>query len=144
VTIKFGVMGQYSPASLIASEEVAFGGLSYGRGFDTSEISGDSGIGLSFQPEYRIDLGHSFSVTPYPLIDYAKVYNRHGDLQKNGELASTGLGTRLTIDNLASVTLELAKPLNRVPFGRRDRGWRAYAGVEIGVEGALSFIERNL
>jgi hemolysin activation/secretion protein len=144
VTLKFGATGQYSANSLIASEEVAFGGLSHGRGFNTSEISGDSGIGLSFQPEYRITLGYGFSITPYPLIDYSKVYNRRGDLQQNGELISAGVGARLTADNLASVTWELAKPLNRVPFGRRDRGWRIYAGVEIGVEGALSLIERNL
>ena len=112
-TLNFGATGQYSPDSLIASEEVAFGGLTYGRGFDTSEISGDSGIGLSFQPEYRIALGNGFSITPYPLVDYAKVYNRRGDLQPNGELVSAGIGTRLAADNLASVTLELDKPLNR-------------------------------
>ncbi len=144
VTLKFGALGQYSPNSLIASEEVSFGGLAYGHGFNTSEISGDSGIGFSFQPEYRIALGHGFSVTPYPLLDYAKVYNRHGDLQPNGELISTGVGARVTVDNLASMTWELAKPLNRVPYGRRDKGWRIYAGFEVGVDGALSLIERNL
>ncbi|MEO8894531.1 MAG: ShlB/FhaC/HecB family hemolysin secretion/activation protein [Rhizomicrobium sp.] len=143
-TFKFAAMGQYSANSLIASEEVAFGGLSYGRGFNTSEISGDSGIGLSFQPEYRIALGQGFSITPYPLIDYAKVYNRRGDLQPNGELVSAGIGARLAVDNLAGFTLELDKPLNRVPFGRRDKGWRIYAGLEIGIDGALSLIGQSL
>ncbi|HEY4266497.1 MAG TPA: ShlB/FhaC/HecB family hemolysin secretion/activation protein [Micropepsaceae bacterium] len=144
MTLKFGAMGQYSPNSLIASEEVAFGGLTFGRGFDTSEISGDEGIGFSFQPEYRIALGSGFSITPYPLIDYAKAYNRRNDLQPNGELVSTGVGARFGMDNVATMTLELDKPLNRTPFGRRDRGWRVYAGFEIGVDGALSLIGRNL
>lgn len=144
VTLKFGAMAQYSPNSLIASEEASFGGPSYGRGFNTSEISGDSGIGLSIQPEYRIVLTRGFSITPYPFMDYAKVYNRRGDLQPNGELISAGAGARFTVDNLVSVTWELAKPLNRVPYGRRDKGWRIYAGFEVGVDGALSLIERNL
>jgi hemolysin activation/secretion protein len=144
LTLKLGVMGQFSPNSLIASEEVPFGGLAYGRGFNSSEIAGDSGIGFSLQPEYRIALGHGFSVTPYPLIDYAKVYNHKDDLETNGELVSTGLGVRIGADNLGSVTWELDKPLNRIPFGRRDKGWRIYAGFEIGVDGALSLIERNL
>lgn len=144
MTVKLGVMGQYSPNSLIASEEVAFGGLSFGRGFDTSEIAGDRGIGFSFQPEYRIALGSGFSITPYPLFDYAKVYNRRRDLQSDGELVSAGLGARFGLDNVASVTLELDKPLNRTPFGRRDRGWRVYAGFEIGVSGALSLIGQSL
>ena len=144
LTLKFGAMGQYSPNSLVASEEVAFGGLTFGRGFDTSEISGDRGVGFSFQPEYRIALGSGFSITPYPLIDYAKVYNRRNDLQPNGELVSAGLGARFGMDNVASMTLELDKPINRTPFGRRDRGWRVYAGFEIGVNGALSLIGQSL
>jgi hemolysin activation/secretion protein len=144
LTLKFGAMGQVSPNSLVASEELAFGGLIFGRGFDTSEISGDKGIGFSFQPEYRIALGSGFSITPYPLIDYAKVYNRRGDLQPNGELVSAGFGARFGVDNVASMTLELDKPINRTPFGRRDRGWRVYAGFEIGVSGALSLIGQNL
>jgi hemolysin activation/secretion protein len=143
VTLKFGILGQYSPNSLIASEEVSFGGPAFGRGFNTAEISGDSGFGLSVQPEYRIALGQGFSITPYPLLDYAKVYNRHSDLQPNGELISTGIGARLDADNLASMTWELAKPLNCVPYGRRDKGWRLYAGFEIGVDGALSLIEQS-
>jgi hemolysin activation/secretion protein len=144
VTLKFGALGQYSPNSLIASEEVSFGGPAYGRGFNTVEISGDSGFGLSFQPEYRIALGHGLSISPYPLLDYAKAYNRHGDLQPNGELIASGIGARFDADNIATVTLELAKPLNRVPYGRREKGWRVYAGFEIGVDGALSLIEQNL
>ena len=64
----------------------------YGRGFDTSEIAGDSGIGFSFQPEYKIALGRGFSIAPYPLFDYAKVYNRPANLEPDGELVSTGVG----------------------------------------------------
>jgi hemolysin activation/secretion protein len=142
--LKFGTMGQYSPDSLIASEEVAFGGLAYGRGFNTSEIAGDDGIGFSFQPEYTIALGGGFSVTPYPLFDYAKVHNRPGDLEPDGELVSAGFGVRLAAGDLGSTTLELDKPLNRIPFERRDKGWRVFAGFELGVDSTLSLIEQTL
>ena len=42
------------------------------------------------------------------------------------------------------MTLELDKPLNRVPFERRDKSWRFYAGFELGVDGALSLIGQTL
>jgi hypothetical protein len=54
------------------------------------------------------------------------------------------VGARFGLDNVASMTLELDKPLNRTPLGRRDRGWRVYAGLEIGVSGALSLIGQSL
>jgi hemolysin activation/secretion protein len=140
VLLRLSATGQYSADSLIASEAVTFGGTSYGRGFDTAEITGNNGIGFSVQPEYRIGLDSGWSVTPYPLFDYAKTYNRAVDLLPNGELVSAGVGARLSQDALGSLTVELAKPLNRAPFERGNRDWRAFVGVDLGVDSALSLI----
>jgi len=147
LTLILRSMGQYASAPLYASEEIAFGGLDYGRGFDAAEISGDGGAGVSFQPEYRIpfDLGGSglakgWSVTPYIFGDYAKVWNRQGDHLPDGELVSAGGGARLGISDLMTVTLEAARPLNRTPLYRHDRAARLYAGVELGLGRALSLI----
>jgi hemolysin activation/secretion protein len=144
LALNFSTMGQYSPVSLIASEEVAFGGLQYGRGFQASEISGDSGIGFSFQPEYTIGLTSSWSLTPFALLDYAKSYNKRFDGQPNAELVSSGGGIKIGFSDFATVTLELDKPINRIPLDRRDKSVRFFAGVELGVDKALSLIGETL
>jgi hemolysin activation/secretion protein len=144
LALNFSAMGQYSPVSLIASEEVAFGGLQYGRGFQASEISGDSGIGFSFQPEYTINLSSSWNLTPFALLDYAKAYNKRLEGQPSPELVSSGGGVKIGFGGFATVTLELDKPINRIPLDRRDKSVRFFAGVELGVDKALSLIEETL
>jgi hemolysin activation/secretion protein len=144
LSVTLATTAQYSPQSLIASETLAFGGPAYGRGFDTAAISGSNGLGVTLQPEYRITLGGGWSFTPYPLLDYARTYNRKADLLPSGELISAGVGARLTRDGVGGLTLELAKPLNPVRRTSRDPEWRGYVGLNINVDGTLSFIERNL
>jgi hemolysin activation/secretion protein len=147
LSLIFKAMGQYGSGSLYASEEVAFGGLRYGRGFGTAEMTGDSGFGLSFQPEYVIPydwgtagLARNWSVTPYLLADYAKACNARIDGQADGELVSAGGGLQIGIADLMTVTLELDKPLNRAPLYRKDNGLRFYAGIAMGIDRALSLI----
>jgi len=144
MTLKLSAMAQASPDSLVSSEEVAFGGLMYGRGFQPAEIAGDKGVGLSFQPEYRVILGPRWSVTPYLLADYAKVWNKHGDLEGASELVSAGGGLRLDYAALGELTLETAKPLNRRPLDRADKAWRFYAGFEVGMDKLSALIAETL
>ncbi len=144
VTLKLSALAQISPNSLVASEEVAFGGLSYGRGFQPAEITGDKGVALSFQPEYRVAIDNEWSVTPYLLADYAKVWNKQGDLQGAQELVSAGGGLRLGFTQLGELTLEMAKPLNKRPLDRADKSWRFYAGFEVGMDKVASLIAGSL
>lgn len=144
VTLKLSALAQVSPNSLVASEEVAFGGLAYGRGFQPAEITGDKGIGLSLQPEYRVAISEQWSVTPYLLADYAKVWNKRGDLQGASELVSAGGGVRLGFTQLGELTLELAKPLNKRPLDRADKSVRFYAGFEVGLDKVASLIAGSL
>jgi hemolysin activation/secretion protein len=144
VTLKLSAMAQVSPNSLVSSEEVAFGGLMYGRGFQPAEITGDKGIGLSFQPEYRVTISPQWNVTPYLLADYAKVWNKRGDLQGSSELVSAGGGLRLDYARLGELTLEMAKPLNRRPLDRADKSWRFYAGFEVGMDKIGALIAETL
>ena len=139
-TLNFSAIGQYSPNSLLAAEEIAFGGLSYGRAFNAAEITGDSGFGLSFQPQYRIPLGGAWSVSPFLSGDYAKSFNRKRDLQSNDELVSAGFGTKIGLGGYADLSLELDKPLNRTPFETRGRAWRFFAGVDLSLEKAADLM----
>lgn len=139
--------GQYAATPLYAAEQISFGGLQYGRGFDSAEISGDSGIGFSFQPEYTIpfDLGDGglaagWSITPYLFTDYSKTYNRRAGGLPDAEQVSAGGGFRLAVSNLMTLTLEADKPLNRRPLYRPTGAARIYLGFEIGVDRAASLM----
>jgi hemolysin activation/secretion protein len=147
LTLNLRAIGQYGSGSLYASEEINFGGLQYGRGFGTAEISGDSGFGVSFQPEYTIPfsfadagLGAAWSATPYMLVDYAKSFNTMGDRQADGELVSAGIGLRLAMSNLVTVTLEADKPLNRIPLFHGNQDPRFYFGLQFGLDRVTALI----
>lgn len=150
LALNLRAIGQYGSGSLYASEEINFGGLQYGRGFDTAEITGDSGFGVTFQPEYTIPfsfsdagLGAGWSVTPYLLVDYAKTFNTPGDGEANGELVSAGIGLRLGLSDLVTVTLEADKPLNRIPLFHNNQDPRFYFGLQFGLDRVTSLIAES-
>lgn len=150
LTVNLRAIGQLGSGSQYSSEEIAFGGLQYGRGFDAAEITGDSGFGVTVQPEYTIPFdwtqtgfGRGWSVTPYLLVDYAKTFNTAGDGEPDGELVSAGVGCRLAVSDLITLTLEADKPINRIPLFRDNRNPRFYGGIQFGLDRAASLIEES-
>ena len=63
---------QYSPDQLLSSEEYGLGGKQYGRAFDPSEITGDSGfaahIGLDIHDAWTGPGSGHDAVTPWELL----------------------------------------------------------------------------
>lgn len=150
MSLIFKAAGQLASGSLYASEQIGFGGLQYGRAFDAATITGDSGFGFSFQPEYTIPfdfggdgMGKGWSVTPFLSSDYAKVYNARVNGLPNGELVSLGGGFRLAVSSLLTLTLEADKPMNRTPLYKSDRDPRIFVGVEFGISQALNLVGLN-
>jgi hemolysin activation/secretion protein len=125
--------GQYSPHSLYASEEITFGGAHFGRGFDTSETSGDSGYGTSLQAQYRVDteLAGGWTLLPYTFIDQSRVMNKSVDGQGNDRLVSTGIGVTVSNRKWIVVGVEVDKPLNRSVASRGNRDPRLYLSLEL-------------
>lgn len=131
--LSFRTDGQYSPDSLYSSEEISFGGARFARGYNNSEISGDSGLGASIQASYRFDveaLG-GWAITPYTFLDQSKVWNSDVDGQGNHRLLSTGVGVTLSNRRWLSVGLELDKPINRTPISQDDKDPRLFVSFEI-------------
>ncbi|MEX0839710.1 MAG: ShlB/FhaC/HecB family hemolysin secretion/activation protein [Parvibaculum sp.] len=131
--LSFRVEGQYSPDSLFSSEEIAFGGARFARGYNNSEISGDSGVGASVQAGYRFDvemLG-GWSVTPYTFVDHSKVWNTDVDMQEDARLLSTGIGVTLSNRRWLSIGLEVDKPINRTPIAQDNKDPRLFVSLEI-------------
>jgi hemolysin activation/secretion protein len=110
----FGILlradGQLASGSLMAGEEVVYGGARFGRGYDSGVLSGDAGLGLTLQPQYGFALAPDWRVTTYAFGDYAHVANTRGDRQGNATLASAGIGFDVT-HGAYSAGLGIAQPL---------------------------------
>jgi hemolysin activation/secretion protein len=117
---------QYSFEKLLASEEFGAGGVSFGRAFDPSEITGDQGLALGLELQRAFDVKMKFlrSLQAYAFFDYGSVWNRISTPtgEKQQELASTGVGARFNLTKHLSGYVEVSKPLNRdiATEGNRD------------------------
>lgn len=108
--------GQISATPLLASEEFAIGGLTYGRGFDPSEFTGDDGFGLSAEFRYNQPvefMDFLFDAEFYAFTDYGYVRNKGLGQPGSREIASAGGGVRLFLPDQYVLGLEAAYPLNR-------------------------------
>lgn len=107
-------IGQYSCQTLLATEQFAYGGPIWGRGYNPSEIVGDDGVGMKF--ELRKDATYSMRwlqfIQYYLFYDAGIIWNRDGvNLPAKQSATSTGGGTRITfIPNLTG-NVYYAKPL---------------------------------
>jgi hemolysin activation/secretion protein len=114
--------GQYAFQRLITGEEVLFGGTQIGRGYDPGGITGDSGVGGSFELRYdtRITDWDINALQPYAFFDAAKVWSHARPVATGIDLPdetldSTGLGARVWFPYNIYVDVEGARTLHAVP-----------------------------
>ncbi len=115
--LKTSFKGQYAIQPLLSSEEFGYGGYTLGRGYNNSEITGDSGMGASIElswhqwSQYR-GSGLFPGITPFIFYDAGKVWNR--DSNTNPESgASAGVGFDFNWGKRTTVNAVLAQPLSR-------------------------------
>ena len=108
----FSTKGQYAPRPLLSSEEFSYGGSSLGRGYDSSELTGDSGIVGEVEVRYENAPSPIDGITfvPYGFFDIGTVWNNDRG-SENQSAASTGIGARLGYDKNWSLNLTVALPL---------------------------------
>jgi hemolysin activation/secretion protein len=115
-------IGQYAADPLITGEQILFGGNQIGRGYDPGAITGDSGLGGSF--ELRYDTHYPDwdirDIQPYTFFDAAKVWNRArppaaGIPLGNYWIDSTGVGIRFWLPYNVYWDVEGAWTLHAVP-----------------------------
>lgn len=107
--------GQYTQVPLLSSQEFGYGGATFGRAYDPSEITGDQGIAASLEARYAgIEpmLGETVRLVPFAFYDIGKVWNEDPG-QDPISAASAGFGTYYTIDNKLSGALQMAYPLTK-------------------------------
>lgn len=127
VSVLVGAAAQTSfGRSLLSSEQFGLGGTYYGRGYDSSELTGDRG--LAGKAELRWDAignaGFVKNVQFYGFYEGGTVWLEHplAGEQERASLVSTGVGARVRAFNSAQFSVEVAKPLTRdvATEGNRD------------------------
>lgn len=130
VNLLLGARGQYSADSLLSSEEFGVGGINYGRGYDASEIVGDSGfagkVELQWKEPIETDFFQSYQV--YTFFDAGRTFNPDATInsQVTDTLTSTGVGLRADFMENTKMGLAVAVPLNREVETQQDKGSRVY------------------
>ncbi|HEU5047881.1 MAG TPA: ShlB/FhaC/HecB family hemolysin secretion/activation protein [Rickettsiales bacterium] len=105
--------GQVTNNPLLSSEEFGYGGQSFGRAYDPSEIIGDDGIAGSVELRYNgIPAAIGIVTQPFVFYDVGKVWNID---TAGGSMsgASAGVGLRFATDYHVSGTFTAAQPLTR-------------------------------
>lgn len=115
INLYAGLRTQYTSDRLLSAEEFGVGGGEFGRGYDNSEITGDSGVAGRIELQYN---GYSESkfLDSYQLFafyDVGKVFQSEGKAGNDVSLASAGIGTRFNITDYASGSFTLAQPLTK-------------------------------
>jgi hemolysin activation/secretion protein len=109
-----GATGQVASAPLLSSQQFGYGGQSFGRAYDSSELVGDQG--LAAMAELRYDgfrLPDGFHFQPFAFYDIGRVWNLAAGLPARTSGASGGLGFRLAMPRGIALSLTAAKPLTR-------------------------------
>lgn len=108
------VSGQLASAPLYASEEFGFGGQNFGRAYDSSEITGDSGIAASLEVRYLgLQMPYNLFVMPYGFYDIGKVWNKDRGQTNSASASSAGAGFRIATDSGINANFGFAIPLTR-------------------------------
>jgi hemolysin activation/secretion protein len=108
--------GQYAFEPLLSAEEFGFGGGVMGRGYNPSEIAGDRGIAGTLELRYNAEpLPTPFTIQaqPYVFYDAGKVWNIDNNDTTHMSAASSGAGSRFTMEKGWNMDLNLAFPLTR-------------------------------
>lgn len=116
------VAGQYGFTELLSTEEFEVGGVTFGRGYDPSELTGDSGVGASLELQFNHAPGLSFlrSYQVYAFYDFGVVWNDDTNFERRESLASAGAGVRTNLTEWLAADFEVAQPLTKELENRAD------------------------
>lgn len=103
--------GQYAFDPLLASEEFAIGGLTYGRGLDPSVFTGDHGLGMSGEMRYLYPFsieGYAITLEAFAFAEYGVIWNKLQGQPQRAEVLTLGGGVRFFFPEDVILGLEVA------------------------------------
>lgn len=106
--------GQQGSGSLYSSEEFGYGGTTFGRAYDNSEISGDDGVSATAELRYHgLKNWNKLSGTPYVFYDVGKVWNDNAGQESEMSGASAGIGLYFQYNSAIYGNIYAAQPLTK-------------------------------
>jgi hemolysin activation/secretion protein len=116
ISVLTGFSSQWAATQLLAGEEFGYGGNTFGRGYNASEITGDHGVAALLEVRYTKPLQTSRikSLQFYGSQDYGAVWRIDSD-NRTARLtgSSAALGFRLTLPTHWVIDAQISKPLTR-------------------------------
>ena len=120
---------QFTTDKLVSAEQFGVGGMIYGRGFDSSAITGDKGFSVKGELQYMraLNVPCLQYIQVYLFGDYGRTWNYvDNSSQPYQYIASTGGGFRFGLGDRLSGSLELAGPLSYKTTTDDGSGVRAF------------------
>lgn len=133
VNLLLTARGQLSAHNLLSAEEFGVGGISLGRGYDSSEIVGENGIAGKVEVQWNkpkpIPYIHDYQL--FAFFDAGRVWNTDATTSagKRESISSTGFGFRADITEDTEAGFGVAFPLTRNVDVTDDRDPRYYFNV---------------
>jgi hemolysin activation/secretion protein len=105
--------GQWASGPLLSAEEFGYGGQSFGRAYDNSEITGDHGVAALIELRYsRLEVVPGWSIVPYGFYDIGRVWTEDTG-GEDQSASSAGFGARFAHEAGLTANLGLAFPLSK-------------------------------
>ncbi len=125
--------GQWSATPLLSSEEFGVGGTDIGRGYDSSEITGEDGIAAKFELQWneprKVKYIKNYQLTTF--FDTGRVWDQDATTSaaKRDSLSSFGFGINADITEKAVANFGVAFPLTRNVDTKESRDPRYYFNI---------------
>ncbi len=112
-SLKFAAAGQFAAQPLLLSQQFYLGGASFGRAYDSAEVSGDNGLAGSLELRFQQPLNDAFfkSYELYGFLESGVVWNNDVALVGGLSLTSAGGGVRVNLANDLQAGVGVAFPL---------------------------------
>jgi hemolysin activation/secretion protein len=123
---------QWAPHALLASEEMALGGASFGRAYNDGEIAADQGVAAALELRYAPELAAlPAGAQVYSYLDGGRLRATHAGnpLTQAHSLASYGIGLRANLLPGVLATLEVAKPISAPVRTEGNHSPRVFASL---------------
>ncbi|CAN7340870.1 ShlB/FhaC/HecB family hemolysin secretion/activation protein [Bradyrhizobium sp. LjRoot220] len=113
-SVKLSGAGQWASGPLFLSQQFYLGGIAFGRGYGSAEISGDNGIAGSFELRFDHKLNYRYwsSVQLYGFVDAGAAWNAGYTMDEGLALTSAGGGVRFFLFDDWQADIGVAAPLS--------------------------------
>ena len=113
-SVKLSGAGQWASGPLFTSQQFYLGGIAFGRGYGSAEISGDNGIAGSFELRFDHKLNYRYwnSVQLYSFVDAGAAWNAGYTMNEGLSLTSAGGGVRMFLFDDWQADVGVAVPLS--------------------------------